>query len=115
MDARGGPFPQAGAPQDVANRPLHVRKVECDAAVVEVGAPNAEQVNPVTDEDLLDQLFELEKRLAFDIYAELGIQLTQAERERLRSVWTTTVVSQEDKALCENVQRGMAQRGFRHG
>ncbi|WP_330220291.1 SRPBCC family protein, partial [Sulfitobacter sp. HI0040] len=37
------------------------------------------------------------------------------ERDRLRSVWTTKVVSQEDRALCENVQRGMAQRGFQHG
>ncbi|MFD2741628.1 aromatic ring-hydroxylating dioxygenase subunit alpha [Sulfitobacter aestuarii] len=38
-----------------------------------------------------------------------------ADRDRLRSVWTTEVVSQEDKALCENVQRGMGQRGFQHG
>ncbi|NRB05002.1 MAG: aromatic ring-hydroxylating dioxygenase subunit alpha [Rhodobacteraceae bacterium] len=37
------------------------------------------------------------------------------ERDRLRSVWTTTVVSQEDKALCENVQRGMSQRAFQNG
>lgn len=38
-----------------------------------------------------------------------------AERGRLRSEWSTNVVSQEDRALCENVQRGMAQRGFEHG
>ncbi|WP_350334264.1 aromatic ring-hydroxylating oxygenase subunit alpha [Coralliovum pocilloporae] len=38
-----------------------------------------------------------------------------AERERLRSIWTTTVVSVEDKELCENVQRGMNQRGFKNG
>lgn len=37
------------------------------------------------------------------------------ERGRLRSEWSTNVVSQEDRALCENVQRGMAQRGFEHG
>ena len=37
------------------------------------------------------------------------------ERDRLRSIWTTTVVSVEDKELCESVQRGMSQRAFRHG
>ncbi len=37
------------------------------------------------------------------------------ERERLRSVWTTEVVAQEDRSLCENVQRGMSQRGFKQG
>jgi choline monooxygenase len=38
-----------------------------------------------------------------------------AERERLRSVWTRDVVAKEDQSLCENVQRGMSQRSFRHG
>ncbi len=38
-----------------------------------------------------------------------------AERDRLRSHWSKTVVSQEDRKLCENVQRGLAQRGFEHG
>lgn len=38
-----------------------------------------------------------------------------AERDRLRSYWTTNVVSVEDKDLCENVQRGLEQRAFAHG
>lgn len=37
-----------------------------------------------------------------------------SERERLRSIWTTNVVSAEDQALCENVQRGL-QTAFSHG
>ncbi|MET3524823.1 SRPBCC family protein [Mesorhizobium abyssinicae] len=37
-----------------------------------------------------------------------------AERERLRSIWTANVVSAEDQALCENVQRGM-RTAFSHG
>ena len=54
-------------------------------------------------------------RLTLSLKPREATDTGMAERERLRSVWTTTVVSQEDKALCENVQRGMAQRGFRHG
>lgn len=37
------------------------------------------------------------------------------ERDRLRSIWTTNVVTREDKELCESVQRGMAQRAFKNG
>lgn len=38
-----------------------------------------------------------------------------AERDRLRSIWTRDVVAKEDQSLCENVQRGMFQRSFKHG
>ena len=62
-----------------------------DAAVVEVGAPGAEQVDPVAAEDLLERMFELEKQLAFDIYAELGVALTQAEREAINERQTESV------------------------
>ena len=37
------------------------------------------------------------------------------ERDRLRSVWTTEVVAKEDRSLCEGVQRGIAQKGFKQG
>ncbi|WP_371229015.1 aromatic ring-hydroxylating oxygenase subunit alpha [Roseovarius sp. 2305UL8-3] len=37
------------------------------------------------------------------------------ERDRLRSIWTSTVVTNEDKELCESVQRGMNQRAFKNG
>lgn len=36
-------------------------------------------------------------------------------RDRLRADWTVNIVAQEDKALCENVQRGMHQMGFQQG
>lgn len=37
------------------------------------------------------------------------------EWDQLRAKWTQEVVSQEDKSLCENVQRGMQQKAFKHG
>lgn len=37
------------------------------------------------------------------------------ERDRLRSEWSSTVVTLEDKALCENVQIGLHQRGYDQG
>ncbi len=37
------------------------------------------------------------------------------ERDRLRSVWTAEVVAKEDRSLCEGVQRGIAQKGFKQG
>ena len=36
-------------------------------------------------------------------------------RDRLRAEWTVNIVAQEDKALCENVQAGMRQKGFQAG
>ncbi len=38
-----------------------------------------------------------------------------ARRDALRAEWNVNVVSAEDRALCENVQRGMHQRGFERG
>lgn len=38
-----------------------------------------------------------------------------ARRDRLRTEWNEQVVSREDAALCENVQRGMRQKGFDRG
>ena len=37
------------------------------------------------------------------------------ERAQLRSDWSSNVVSQEDRALCENVQKGLHQRGYIQG
>jgi len=52
------------------------------AAIVEVaGSPDASRT--VEQQDALRMLFEIEKRLAFDIYGSLGVQLTAAERERV--------------------------------
>ncbi|MGB3280267.1 MAG: aromatic ring-hydroxylating dioxygenase subunit alpha [Pseudorhodobacter sp.] len=38
-----------------------------------------------------------------------------AQRQKLRSDWSVNVVSQEDRRLCESVQRGMHQAGFTQG
>ena len=37
------------------------------------------------------------------------------DREAARSRWGFEVVNEEDRALCENVQRGMRQRGYERG
>jgi choline monooxygenase len=38
-----------------------------------------------------------------------------AERQRLRTEWSTDVVTVEDRGLCESVQKGMHQRGYQQG
>lgn len=45
----------------------------------------------VEDRDDLDALFDLEKRVALDIYQSLGIELTAAERERVSRRWTESM------------------------
>lgn len=65
-------------------------RITIDVAVVEV-LEGAEQVSPITVSDLMERFFDLEKRLAFDTHAELGIQLTPAERERINERQTESV------------------------
>lgn len=77
-------------------------RIGLDAALVEVGAPGQVQVDPLSDEDALDQLFALEKRLALDLHEEMGVQLTPAERERINERQTESV-----QALLE-LGRGIA-------
>ena len=67
------------------------QRIEIDAAVVEVLAPGAEQVQALALQDAMERFFELEKQLAFDIHSELGIQLTPAERERINEHQTESV------------------------
>ena len=62
-----------------------------DASLVGVGDPGAEEVDPLTASDDVERFFELEKQLAFDLYEELGIQLTPAERERVNERQTESV------------------------
>jgi len=66
-------------------------RINIDLAVVEVLQPGAEEVAPVTAEDVMERFFDLEKQLAFDIHAELGIQLTSAERERINERQTESL------------------------
>jgi tetratricopeptide (TPR) repeat protein len=52
------------------------------AAVVEANT-GAADMRTVEQQDVLERLFDMEKRLALDLYASLGIELTVAERERV--------------------------------
>jgi tetratricopeptide (TPR) repeat protein len=47
--------------------------------------------NPLRDRDALERIFDLEKRLALAVFQELGIQLTEAERQRVTRMATRNV------------------------
>lgn len=60
------------------------------AVVVSVpGGPDVP--SPVRETDALARIFDMEKRLALALYEQMGIQLTQAERERVTRQTTTNV------------------------
>ena len=60
---------------------LDSSRLRVDAAVVDVGTT---QVSGVADEtDELEQLFALEKRIALELFDELGVRLTVAERNAI--------------------------------
>ena len=60
---------------------LDSSRLRVDAAVVDVGPT---QVSGVADEtDELEQLFALEKRIALELFDELGVRLTVAERNAI--------------------------------
>ena len=65
------------------------------------------QLLPITTGQTIRRTTYLEPKVATDPGTK--------ERERMRAEWSTTVVSQEDKILCESVQKGMHQRGFGQG
>lgn len=77
-------------------------RIGLEAALVEVGAPGQVEIDPLSDEDVIDRLFALEKRLALDLHEEMGVQLTPAERERINERQTESV-----QALLE-LGRGIA-------
>lgn len=59
-------------------------RLALEAAVVDVLNPrDTAAARTVTEADALARLFDLEKRLAFQIYSSLGVQLTPAERARV--------------------------------
>jgi tetratricopeptide (TPR) repeat protein len=58
-------------------------ELQLRAAVVGVGGDWDGRVLPVEERDPLRRLFEMEKRLALEIYRSLGVELTAAERERV--------------------------------
>lgn len=57
--------------------------LQVEALVVPVGTERAAVGASLSDEDALQRLFDLQLRLALDLYAALGIELTPAERERV--------------------------------
>lgn len=65
--------------------------IDIDASLVGVGEPGAEEVDPLTGSNVIERIFELEKQLALDIYEELGIQLTSAERELVNERQTESI------------------------
>ena len=66
-------------------------RIAVDAAIVEVGPPGSERVEPIAVEDALERLFDMEKQLALDLYAQLGVELTPAERARINERQTESV------------------------
>jgi TolB-like protein len=59
---------------------------------VVVSVPGGRDVpSPVRETDALARIFDMEKRLALALYEQMGIQLTQAERERVTRQNTTNV------------------------
>jgi tetratricopeptide (TPR) repeat protein len=66
-------------------------EVSVDAALVEVLGTAPEQVDPLQGASELDRFFDLEKSLAFDLYEELGIALTPAEREAINERQTESI------------------------
>jgi TolB-like protein len=67
------------------------QRIGVDAAVVAVGEPGEVRVEPIQAEDEVARLFDLEKQLALDLHAEIGIQLTPAERARINERHTESV------------------------
>jgi hypothetical protein len=56
-------------------------QLRVDAAVVDV--PTTQVRGTAQGSDVLDQVFDLEKRLALDLFRELGVTLTAAERNAI--------------------------------
>ena len=57
-------------------------KIRTDAALVSV-ATSAISVTPASDEQNLDRLFDMEKRIALSLIQSLGVQITTAERDAI--------------------------------
>jgi TolB-like protein len=65
-------------------------QVQMEAAIVRV-AEAAQLGTPVAERDALRQLFDVQKRLTLELYRELGVELTPAERERVLRQPTTNL------------------------
>ena len=67
------------------------RRIGIDASLVDVGEPGGENVEPLSASEAIDRFFAMEKQLAFDLYEELGVELTPAERERVSEYQTESI------------------------
>jgi carnitine monooxygenase subunit len=67
----------------------------------------ASRFDPVTPD--------LTERVSLSLTTATPTDPGMAERARLRTVWSTDVVTVEDRDLCENVQKGLHQRGYTQG
>jgi tetratricopeptide (TPR) repeat protein len=80
--ARSGRLLSAGrAVQGTIEGDAEVLRLQ--AVTLGVGRDTIGPLSPVTEQDALVRLFDMEKRLALGIYASLGIELTIAERARV--------------------------------
>lgn len=50
-----------------------------------------QNVEPLSASEAIDRFFAMEKQLAFDLYEELGVELTPAERERVSEYQTESI------------------------
>lgn len=88
--ARGGRILGSGHVVQGRYRMTDVGRISVDVAVVKVSSAPGD-VAPVTAEDDIARLFDLEKRLALDVHTQLGVSLTPAERARVNERQTESV------------------------
>ena len=89
--ARGGRILGSGHIVQGRLRVSQDGEVSVDASLVEVLGAQPEQVDPLQGQGSVDRFFDLEKSLAFDVYEELGIALTPAEREAINERQTESI------------------------
>ena len=75
---RGGRIVRAGRVVQGGILEMPNQSVNVNAAIIDV--PTTQAVGSVRGDDRLEQLFALEKRIAFGLFDELGVTLTQQER-----------------------------------
>jgi TolB-like protein len=80
-NVRAGRLLRAGRLVQGSILQLDSTQLRIDAAVVDVGTMRVNGVAQAADQ--MEQLFALEKRIALDLFDELGVQLTVAERNAI--------------------------------
>ena len=75
---RGGRLLRAGRVVQGSISQLSNRSLQVDAAVIDV--PTTQAVSAIRHDDQIEQLFAIEKKVAFDLFKALGVQLSANER-----------------------------------